>query len=153
MFGLILPLPRPGLKVNDALLEINGKAVSNEPRELGKLIADIKTDASVDIVVKRKGKKETIKVASLPEAKPAGGSGMGYTNTNINRSGDRLTITHQDGTLNIMIRGTVADGKVRVSGVQVTAPANFNTYKTVDEVPEKFQEKVKKLISVGEKCP
>jgi hypothetical protein len=62
---------KAGIKSHDILLELNGKTVSNDTRELTKILADIKPDKPVEAVVLRKGKKETIKGLSLPEAKPA----------------------------------------------------------------------------------
>jgi beta-lactamase regulating signal transducer with metallopeptidase domain/membrane-associated protease RseP (regulator of RpoE activity) len=60
---------KAGMKPNDILLELNGKAVSNDPAELAKALDAIKANTPVDAVVMRKGKKETIKGLSLPEAK------------------------------------------------------------------------------------
>jgi beta-lactamase regulating signal transducer with metallopeptidase domain len=73
---------KAGIKSHDILLELNGKSVPNETHELMKILADIKPDKPVDAVVLRKGKKETIKGLTLPEAKPAAelnplGGGLG----------------------------------------------------------------------------
>src|SRR5262249_44281863 len=58
---------RAGLQAHDILLEINGKPVPNDENEFATLLESIKTDTPVDVVVLRKGKKETIKGLSLPE--------------------------------------------------------------------------------------
>ena len=53
----------------------------SNPEEFRKLVEGIKADTPVDAVVLRKGKKETIKGLSLPEAKAvqrAGLSGRRY---------------------------------------------------------------------------
>jgi hypothetical protein len=60
---------KAGLKAHDILLELNGKTVPNRLDGLRRLLADIKPDAAVEVVVLRKGKKETIKDVKLPEAK------------------------------------------------------------------------------------
>jgi membrane-associated protease RseP (regulator of RpoE activity) len=62
---------KAGIKPHDILLEMNGKAVTNRYDELVRMVADIKPDKAVEIVVMRKGKKETIKDVKLPEAKAA----------------------------------------------------------------------------------
>jgi beta-lactamase regulating signal transducer with metallopeptidase domain len=62
---------KAGLKPNDILLEIGGKSVSSNFADFHKTLADIKPDTAVDVVVMRKGKKETIKGVKLPEPKPA----------------------------------------------------------------------------------
>jgi len=60
---------KAGLKANDILLEINGKPVANDVAAFRKQLAEIKTDAPVDAVIMRKGKRESIKGIKLPEAK------------------------------------------------------------------------------------
>ena len=62
---------KAGLKAHDILLELDGKAVSSNPEEFRKQVEGVKADAPVDAVVLRKGKKETVKGLSLPEAKAA----------------------------------------------------------------------------------
>jgi hypothetical protein len=70
---------KAGLKRHDVLLELNGKPVPDQIPGLVKLMNDIKADAKVDAVIVRKGKKETIKGLSLPEAK-AVAPGFGFPN-------------------------------------------------------------------------
>jgi membrane-associated protease RseP (regulator of RpoE activity) len=62
---------KAGIKNNDILLELNGKAVPSNPRDFVKQLEDVKANTAVDAVVLRKGKRETIKGLSLPEAKVA----------------------------------------------------------------------------------
>jgi beta-lactamase regulating signal transducer with metallopeptidase domain len=73
---------KAGIKAHDILLELKGKAVSNNVQDLLKTLKEIKANTPVDVVVMRKGKRETIKGISLPEAKAgdfgfAAGRGMG----------------------------------------------------------------------------
>jgi beta-lactamase regulating signal transducer with metallopeptidase domain len=58
-----------GLKPNDILLEVAGKPVSSNVPDFVQALRDVKPDAAVDVVVLRKGKKETLKGVKLPEAK------------------------------------------------------------------------------------
>lgn len=62
---------KAGLKANDILLEIGGKPVPSEPAGLVKLLAAIEAPKTVEAVVLRKGKKETVKNIELPEVKKA----------------------------------------------------------------------------------
>jgi beta-lactamase regulating signal transducer with metallopeptidase domain len=62
---------KAGLKSHDVLLELNGKTVPSKLDEFAKMVAEIKANTPVDAVVLRKGKKETVKGLTLPEAKPA----------------------------------------------------------------------------------
>jgi beta-lactamase regulating signal transducer with metallopeptidase domain len=59
---------KAGLKPHDILMQFEGKAVSSEPAEFSELVRDAKADTPLTVVVKRKGKEETIKGLSLPEA-------------------------------------------------------------------------------------
>ncbi|HMF12727.1 MAG TPA: PDZ domain-containing protein, partial [Gemmataceae bacterium] len=78
---------KAGIKANDIFLELNGKPVPNDESKFFKLLDDVKANTPVDAVVLRKGKRETIKGLSLPEAKavkpqvgegfPGGGFGIG----------------------------------------------------------------------------
>ena len=70
---------KAGLKRHDVLLELNGKPVPDQLAGLVKMLGDIKADTKVDAVVVRKGKKETIKGLSLPEARAAA-PGFGFPN-------------------------------------------------------------------------
>ena len=60
---------KAGLKPHDILLELGGKPVSNDPNEFRKQVSEIKANTPVDAVILRKGKKESVKGISLPEAK------------------------------------------------------------------------------------
>jgi hypothetical protein len=60
---------KAGIKNHDILLELNGKNVPADSRDFVKLVGEIKADKAVDAVVLRKGKRETIKGLTLPEAK------------------------------------------------------------------------------------
>lgn len=61
---------RAGLKVHDVLVEVNGKPVPSDIEQFRKLLADVKPDAAVAVVVVRKGKRETIPDVKLPAAQP-----------------------------------------------------------------------------------
>src|SRR5713226_7256833 len=60
---------KAGIKEHDILLEFNGKPVANEASRLIHTMQDMKAGTTVDAVVLRKGKKETIKGIILPESK------------------------------------------------------------------------------------
>jgi hypothetical protein len=59
---------KAGIKRHDILLELDGKAVASDLAQFAKLVAAIKPKKPVKAVVLRKGKKETIKGLTLPEA-------------------------------------------------------------------------------------
>src|SRR5205823_13183685 len=57
-------------------LELGGKSVSSDAQEFRKQLGEIKANSPVDAVVLRKGKKESVKGISLPEAKNEAGFGL-----------------------------------------------------------------------------
>jgi S1-C subfamily serine protease len=59
--GANSPAGKAGLKLHDILLEVDGKAVPNDRAQFSKLLEGIAADRKVDVVVMRKGKKETLK--------------------------------------------------------------------------------------------
>jgi membrane-associated protease RseP (regulator of RpoE activity) len=78
------PAAKAGLKPNDILLEFNGKPVPNSVHEFAaKLLDDIKPDTKVDVVVLRKGKKETLKGLVVPE-KPKAPPGFAFPQGGVN---------------------------------------------------------------------
>jgi serine protease Do len=64
---------KAGIQAGDILLELDGKVVSGDARSFDEMLEKIKPNTPVDAVVLRKGKKETIKGLSLPEAAPQKG--------------------------------------------------------------------------------
>jgi membrane-associated protease RseP (regulator of RpoE activity) len=166
---------KAGLKVNDILLEVDGKPVSNEYHELVQLVDELKANTPVDVVVLRKGKRETIKGVTLPEKtgrriviapvpplpplaplqpfpniQLQGFGGRGIL-TSVFRTGDRFTTRHQEGSLIMTVTGTVADGKTQVKEIQVQDGGATNKYDAVDKVPEQYRDKVRNLIEMTDK--
>jgi hypothetical protein len=81
--GLVLAHVQPGsaaakagFKSHDILLQLNGKAVPNNPWQLDNQLRALKPDQKIDAVVLRKGHKKTIKDFTLPEARFGGMPGM-----------------------------------------------------------------------------
>ena len=61
---------KAGIKPHDIILSLGKRSVSNDPAEFADMLNEMKADAPFDVTVKRKGKDETIKGITLPEAKP-----------------------------------------------------------------------------------
>jgi hypothetical protein len=59
---------KAGLKKYDVLVEFNGKPIPSNREGFTALIAEPKANTPVDVEVIRKGKKETVKGVTLPEA-------------------------------------------------------------------------------------
>ncbi len=63
------PAAKSGLRAHDVVLEVNGKDVPNDVGLFLKVLDDFKVDAPFDVLVLRKGKRETLKGMVVPGAK------------------------------------------------------------------------------------
>jgi beta-lactamase regulating signal transducer with metallopeptidase domain len=183
------PADKAGLKPHDVLLEVGGKRVPGTVEGLLRQLAQIKADQPVDVVVLRKGKKETIRGLKLAPAAPVRreanwnpftpgtdfkalgdfkGFGQGAGNMNFGgfvtpglgnkgvltttfRSADRFTTRHQEGSLVITLTGKVADGKATLGEIRIQDGGELHKYESIDQVPERYRDKVKNLIEMSEK--
>jgi len=165
---------KAGLKAHDILLEVNGKVVPSNIGEFVKQVGEIKANTAVDVVVLRKGKKETIKGLTLPEAKvekPAARPGFGFQFPFENafpgnvqgriqgfgaggkpiviqttRNGDEFTSTKKEGDLSIVVNGKVEDGKAVPTSIEIDAGNGAKKYESLEKVPEEHREAVKNLL-------
>jgi beta-lactamase regulating signal transducer with metallopeptidase domain len=156
---------KAGLKANDILLELAGKTVSSKIDEFVKMVDAIKANTPVNAVVMRKGKKETIKGLTLPEAKVAqgmrgfpmgpggalfGGAASKGGSISIQKNNDEFTTKHSDGTVTITLKGTVDQGKAKLSEIVIDeGKGQKGTYDSIDKVPTTHRETVKKLAEMS----
>lgn len=158
------PAAKAGLKDHDILLEVAGKAVPSDPAGLVKLLDGIKANEAFNAVVLRKGKKETLKGVTLPEAKaakkPAGKAfGGAFANpfggknvsTVVIRDGDQFTVKHQENGVSMTLTGSVEDGKGKFGSVEIKAGEESKKYDNLDKVPEEHRAKVQKLLDQAAK--
>jgi membrane-associated protease RseP (regulator of RpoE activity) len=166
------PASKAGMRPHDILLELNGKPVSSKRAEFDKLLEGIAAGKKVDAVVMRKGKKETIKDLSLPEAKPVvwqeanefprmpalGGFGRGLVipnlaglggSTTITRTNDSFTARHRGNGVTITVKGSLAQDKANVSEVAIESGGETKTYDSLDKVPQEHQALAKKLADMA----
>jgi PDZ domain len=154
---------KAGMKSHDILLELGGKPVPSEPDEFHKMLQDIKPDSTVDAVVLRKGKRETIKDLKLPETKEEPNpfrnfprlqmlpGGVQRQNLNMIRNADgSFTTSQNQNGVKLTVSGKVENGKAAVDKIEVKDGNETKEYKSVDEVPEAHREAVKNLIQMTE---
>jgi hypothetical protein len=163
---------KAGLKAHDILLELNGKPVPSKPEGFYKLVGEIKPNTPVEAVVMRKGRKETIKGLSLPEAKEAprvaapdvrGVPGfrprlpvvprfaaLGGTTT-FSRVNDDFTVANQNGDDKVTVKGKIEQGKPQVATITVETGGQAKTYESLDKMPPDHKEKAKKLVEMVQK--
>src|SRR5262249_29427217 len=77
-------------------------------------------------------------------------SGSGVMTT-VFRTGDRFTARHQEGTLIITLTGSASSGKAKVNEIHVQDGGTSHRYEAVDDVPERYRDKVKNLVELSEK--
>jgi hypothetical protein len=161
---------KAGLKSNDILLELGGKAVPSDVEDFVKQLNEIKKDTAVDAVVMRKGKRETVKGIKLGEVPapfggfpggdlPGGGfqfrlqPGQGPGNVSVSQSrgaDGSFTTKYEDGDVAINIKGKVEDKRANVASIEIRDGDKTNTYKSVDDVPQNLREEVRGLIRSAE---
>jgi beta-lactamase regulating signal transducer with metallopeptidase domain len=166
---------KAGIKANDILMKLDGKDVPASVHDFNKALEQIKADATVDAVVLRKGKQETIKGITLPKQadNPFGGAGFGGglggagginfigpggfgkqggVQINMFRTNDKFNCRYQEGTLIITITGSVdQNNKSQVEQIHIQDGAQVHEYKNVKDVPAQYREKVNYLIDTVNK--
>lgn len=154
------PASKAGLKNHDILLEVNGKAVPSNAVEFAKQVGEIKANTPVDVVVLRKGKKETLKGLSLPEVKvekpverprlnflfPNVFPGGKQVQTQVTRNGDEFTVLRKDGDHSITVSGKVEDGKAVPASIEIGAGKETKKYDSLEKVPEEHRGTVKTML-------
>jgi len=162
------PASKVGLKDHDILLEVNGKAVPSNPVDFARQVSEMKANTPVDLVVLRKGKKETLKGLSLPEVKaekpverprlnfqfPNPFPGGKQVQTQVTRNGDEFTIVRKDGDQSITVSGKVEDGKAVPASIEIGSGKDTKKYDSLEKVPEEQRGTVKELLrSLTGKAP
>lgn len=159
---------RAGMKPHDILLELDGKPVPSKVDDFLKLLAAVKADQKVEVVVMRKGKKETIKALTLPEAKaetrPArpgrpgpgivfpnlgGAFGGDGTSLSVTRNNDDFTVKEVKGKLKVSVVGTATAAGPKVTEVVIDRDGKKETFDAVEKVPDDLKARVKELAEMG----
>jgi beta-lactamase regulating signal transducer with metallopeptidase domain len=138
------PAAKAGLKANDVLLEVKGKAVTAEG--LPTVIAGMKGDETFDVVIVRKGKKETVKGIALPAVKTETKKDKGKAaSKSIKVEDDKFEIRAEEDGLKFELKGTVGDtGSVEIE-IEKDKKKFFDG-KGVKSVPAEYREKVEELL-------
>jgi PDZ domain len=169
---------KAGLKDNDILLELDGKAVPSKLDEFTKMLNDIKPDTPVDATVLRKGKRETVKGIKLPEVKAEEQPRQPVPNIQIQpvipnlppvlppinlapgakgvsvqmiRNADTFTTRFRNGTDSIAVSGKMKDGKADADEIVISNGKDTKKFKSVNDVPEEMRGQVNDLIRMTEK--
>jgi len=144
---------KAGLKVHDILLEIGGKSVPSVPVDFISTLRDMKADAPVDLVLLRKGRKETIKGIEFIDAPkveaPAPLPPLRRGNSessSVQIINNQFTIEYGSGELQIVIRGMIADRQPTPEAITIRDGDKQTEYKALKDVPEAYQETVTRAL-------
>lgn len=164
------PAAKAGLKANDIILEVGGKQVPSASFELQRLLREFKADEKFDIVVLRKGKKETIKEVQLPAPKAdvqnlpvpnfqipnlriqnglplEGFNGGGRTSAmSVSVTNGEFTIKMAEDGVKYTVVGTKDDGGPVVTSIDIDDNGKSFKTNTLEKVEEPYRATVEKLL-------
>jgi hypothetical protein len=163
------PAAKAGLRANDILLEVAGKPVANEVIALQLMIRDIKPDEKVDMVVLRKGKKETIKEVTLPMPKPeaevpnienfpmvpnirfglqpgALGEGVRASSVSISVNNGEFTIKAVEDGVKYTVIGAKDDGGFQPATIEIDDNGTVHKADKLDKVNEQYRPTIERLL-------
>ena len=138
-----------GLKPNDVIVEFGGKPVPNDAVTLPKMLAAMKADVPFDIVVVRKGKKETIKDVRFPATK---GKANSSSSMSVSVTNDDFTIDSTKDNVKIHIAGKLVEGKAMPSQITVVNGEFKHDANTFEDVPAAHKDTVTTLLKSVEKA-
>lgn len=148
------PAAKAGLKTNDIVLEVAGKTVTVD--DLPKVVAGLKDDTTFEVVIVRKGKKETVKGVTIPSPKDSpskekikdGAKKSSQSSMSVSVNGDQFEIVAKEDGLTYTLTGTVGDDAGTT--IVIAEGGKKSEYKGVKSVPADHREKVAKFLkSVG----
>jgi beta-lactamase regulating signal transducer with metallopeptidase domain len=148
------PAARAGIKINDVLLELNARPVSSDPRELARMLDELRTGVPVDVLVLRKGQKHTLRGLTLPETRPGRRPAprlplpvpaTGHATSTL-RQGDRFTTRLRESGLIITVSGAVSGRKVQVTEIRIEENGTVAVYTSLEEAAEEYHDRIRRLI-------
>jgi beta-lactamase regulating signal transducer with metallopeptidase domain len=151
------PAEKAGLRINDVLLQLNQQAVPSEVGDFVKMLDAVKPGTTLEAVVFRKGKRQTIKGIQLaggapPQARSALAANPAVNVfTTLSRDGKRFTATHKEDKLTITVKGEVADGKAKVEEIRIQDGGGVTTHQSVRDVPDAVRARVQRLVELATK--
>jgi beta-lactamase regulating signal transducer with metallopeptidase domain len=164
------PAAKLGIKVNDVLLKIGGAQIPADVDDFQKLIASLKSDTPLGVVVLRKGQKQNLGNVKLASAAAPPTSDTYKLTEIINkaviqkleaeekdiakmtmtRSGDEYTVRYREGQLTITLTATFKDGKGKVRSIDILRENKQTQYSSFGAVPEQFAPRVRQMFALLE---
>jgi hypothetical protein len=150
------PAQKAGVKVNDVLIRFNNQPVPNSAEDFLKVVAAVKAEAPIEIVIVRRGRAETIRgIKLLPPPAPiatftrtAASRVAGQVVITVNSSGKSFTLRRQEGPLSITVVAEAAHGKKTVLSIAIEDKGLSAKYEKAADVPAAYRSKVDHLIQL-----
>jgi len=153
-----------GIKANDIILEIGGKSVASDAMELQNLMDEIKPDQKVDVLVLRKGKKETLKGVELPQPRepenpfragknlrlqlaPQGLQGGDNVRQSIQIVNGEFTIKLSENGIDYTVIGNTVDGAAKATSITIVDDGVTTKTDALDKVSKKYRATVERILN------
>ena len=149
---------KAGVKKNDIILLFAGKEVAGDPAKFPELVGQVKPGEKIDVVVLRKGKKETIKGLELPQP-PQVKRGQLFQDVTdaprvkfesmqvqVNDADFRITAKKGDVTYNVA--GKFEDGKPSKVQIEIQKGDERAKGYSPERLPEQHREAIRTLLSM-----
>ncbi|WP_020476330.1 PDZ domain-containing protein [Zavarzinella formosa] len=159
---------KAGIKPHDILLEVAGKPVPSNGAEFINQLREIKADQAVDIVLLRKGRKETLRGVKLPEAVeppvlqrpqlnvfpqpvqpaiqppfPVAGPGE---QVQVQQQNNAFTVQMSKDGVKMVLTGEKEDGKPVVGSIEIEAAGKVIRAESIDKLPKEYQGMAEKAL-------
>lgn len=165
---------KAGIKPFDILLEVAGKPVPNNAGDFVNQLKDIKADQPIDVVLLRKGRKETIKGVKLPEATEApaavinpqeipvrpfpqrfpqqfpqqipGGGVIAGEQFSVQQQNNAFTIQYSKDGVKMTLIGDKEGGKPLVTSIEVETNGKVIRADSIEKLPKEYQPMAERAI-------
>jgi len=156
-----------GFQANDVVLEFAGRPVTDDPTAFVRTVMAAKAGEKADVVVLRKGKKETIKAVELPpvSAAPAEGrraiaavpglevgprrprdDGAATKSVGVRVRDGAFTITAEEDGVKVVVEGKAGGPTPVPSRIEVTEGRKTIEAESVEKLPAEYRERVRKIL-------
>jgi TATA-box binding protein (TBP) (component of TFIID and TFIIIB) len=144
---------KAGLKRNDLILSFAGEEVSNIPAQFVQLVEKaIRNGKPVDVLVFRKGKKETIKGIEMPKEARQGEAGkIAFQSMSMSTVNGAFKIDAKANDVQYFVAGEMLERDTKLNSIRVTVGEKVDEYKTIKEVPVEHQPAIRQLLSMTQR--
>lgn len=145
---------KAGIRKNDVIVQFAGQDVRGEAARFQHVVDLVKPGEKIDVVIVRKGKKETLKGIELPAPAAvitARAVADKYRRVNFDSMSSQVkngtfTVQGETGGVKYELQGKLAEGKPVPASIIITEEGKPSKVTSIDEVPEKHRDAVRTLL-------